>query len=46
MVPTLFGITILIFCVMRLTPGDPAAAMITDITGEGVADTGGVEAAM
>ena len=46
MVPTLFGITVLIFCVMRMTPGDPAAAMVTDITSEGVADAGNVEAAI
>ncbi len=46
MVPTLLGITILIFCVIRLTPGDPAALMVSDVSTGGVGDASGVEAAM
>lgn len=47
MVPTLFGITLLIFCVMRLAPGDPAALMVTDVsTGEMADGAGGIEDAI
>ena len=46
MVPTLFGITILIFCIMRLAPGDPAALLVSDVTGSGVGSEAGVQAAI
>ncbi len=33
MVPTLFGITLLLFCVMRLAPGDPATIRFGQVGG-------------
>ncbi len=33
MVPTLFGITLLLFCVMRLAPGDPATLAAGSLSG-------------
>ncbi len=49
MVPTLIGITVLVFCVMRLAPGDPAAMKATNLAGgDAVSESGaaGVESAI
>lgn len=41
MVPTMFGITLLVFCVMQLAPGDPATlATAGDISSGGAATSG------
>jgi peptide/nickel transport system permease protein len=40
MVPTLVGITLLLFVVMQLAPGDPAAVKFGDVAGGGGMDAG------
>jgi len=41
MVPTMFGITLLVFCVMQLAPGDPASlASAGDLSGGAAATSG------
>jgi peptide/nickel transport system permease protein len=49
MVPTMFGITVLLFCVMQLAPGDPAAvkfASVTGSSGAGMQQGGNIEDAI
>ncbi len=39
MIPVLLGVTVVVFAMLQLTPGDPAATMLgADATPEGIAD--------
>ena len=46
MVPTLVGITLLLFVIMQLAPGDPAAIKFSGATGGGMDSGSAVEAAI
>jgi peptide/nickel transport system permease protein len=46
MVPTLVGITLLLFVVMQLAPGDPATVKFGDSGGAGMTQSAGVEDAI